>query len=104
MSSFDFLDDLLTFPRYADATSGLTWGGQTYETSDGSVNGSLQVSTVDVEDGVNIQATEVVMLTFFDLRNTQARTAEGSAVRYFCHEVFMTILSTVLIITLLTRT
>lgn len=104
MSSFKFLDDLLTFPRYADSTSGLTWGGQTYETSDGSVNGSLQVSTVDVKDGVNIQATEVVMLTFFDLKKTQARTQEGSAVRYFCHEISKTILSTVLIITLLTRT
>lgn len=52
--------------RHADDIGGLTWGGQTYETSDGRVDGSLQISTVDVEDGVDIQATEVVMLTFFN--------------------------------------
>ena len=50
--------------RHADDTSGLTWGGQTYETSDARVSGSLEISTVDVKDGVDIQATEVVMLTF----------------------------------------
>ena len=55
---------LLPKNRHADDTSGLTWGGQTYETSDGRVDGRLQISTVDVTDGVDIQATEVVMLTF----------------------------------------
>jgi len=52
------------FVPHADDTSGLTWGGQTYETSDARVSGSLQISTVNVTDGVDIQATEVVMLTF----------------------------------------
>ncbi|KAF8802474.1 glycoside hydrolase family 79 protein [Phlegmacium glaucopus] len=52
------------FVPHADDTSGLTWGGQTYETSDARVSGSLQISTVNVQDGVDIQATEVVMLTF----------------------------------------
>lgn len=52
------------FVPHADDTSGLTWGGQTYETSDARVSGSLEISTVDVTDGVDIQATEVVMLTF----------------------------------------
>jgi hypothetical protein len=52
------------FVPHADDTSGLTWGGQTYETSDARVSGSLETSTVDVTNGVDIQATEVVMLTF----------------------------------------
>ncbi|KAF9466484.1 hypothetical protein BDZ94DRAFT_170407 [Collybia nuda] len=49
---------------HADDTAGLTWGGQTYETSDGKVSGSLEVSNGKVVDGVDIQATEVVLLTF----------------------------------------
>jgi len=52
------------FVPHADDTSGLTWGGQTYETSDARVSGNLEISTVNVIDGVDIQATEVVMLTF----------------------------------------
>ena len=55
---------LLFKKRHADDTSGLTWGGQTYETSDAKVSGSPQISTVNVQDGVDIQATEVLMLTF----------------------------------------
>ena len=42
----------------------MTWGAQTYETSDARVSGELETTTVDVEDGFDIQATEVVMLTF----------------------------------------
>ncbi|KDR77805.1 hypothetical protein GALMADRAFT_65725 [Galerina marginata CBS 339.88] len=49
---------------HADATSGLKWGGQTYETSDGKVSGSLQVTTANVASGVEIQETEAVLLTF----------------------------------------
>lgn len=44
--------------------SGLTWGGQTYETSDGRISGSLVVSEGTVASGVDIQATEVVLLAF----------------------------------------
>ena len=65
---FEFFPDrLLIFcvkTRHADGTTGLRWGGQTYETSDARVSGSLDISTVNVADGVDIQATEVVMLTF----------------------------------------
>ena len=43
---------------------GLKWGGQTYETSDARVSGNLDISTVNVKDGFDIQATEVIMLTF----------------------------------------
>lgn len=50
--------------RHADDTSGLTWGGQTYETSDAKVQGSLSVTQVAVSAGVDIQATEAVLLTF----------------------------------------
>lgn len=50
--------------RHADDTSGLTWGGQTYETTNARVGGTLQVESVNVTDGVEIQETEVVMLSF----------------------------------------
>jgi len=49
---------------HADDTSGLTWGGQSYETSDGRPTGPNIIETDSVSSGVNITATEVVMLTF----------------------------------------
>jgi hypothetical protein len=49
---------------HADDTSGVSWGGQTYETSNGLVSGSLSVSTVPVSNGFDIAATEAVLLTF----------------------------------------
>ncbi|KAI0318620.1 hypothetical protein OF83DRAFT_1056585, partial [Amylostereum chailletii] len=48
----------------ANATEGLTWGGQTYETEDAMVQGGLQTQTVDVSVGVDVHDTEVVMLSF----------------------------------------
>ncbi|KAI0293794.1 glycoside hydrolase family 79 protein [Russula brevipes] len=48
----------------ANATKGVTWGGQTYETQDGKVAGSLSTLTVPVSQGVDIHDTEVVLLTF----------------------------------------
>jgi hypothetical protein len=48
----------------ADATKGVTWGGQTYETQDGKVAGSPSTLTVPVSQGVDIYDTEVVLLTF----------------------------------------
>ena len=51
--------------RHADATSGLTWGGQHYETTDGKVSpGVAKVELVNVSDGVDIQETEAVLLSF----------------------------------------
>jgi hypothetical protein len=50
--------------RYADDAAGLTWGGQTYETSDGKVSGALKEEKVSVSAGVDIAETEVVLLTF----------------------------------------
>jgi len=42
----------------------LTWGGQTYETSDGRVSGTLNTTTVPTASGVDLEDTEVVLLTF----------------------------------------
>jgi hypothetical protein len=50
--------------RTANATEGITWGGQTYETLDGKVAGTLDTETVDVSEGFDIGDTEVVMLIF----------------------------------------
>jgi hypothetical protein len=56
---------ILTFHfRYADDASGLTWGGQTYETNDGRVSGTLTTETATVSAGVDVHDTEVVLLTF----------------------------------------
>lgn len=49
---------------FADDDKGVQWGGQTYETEDGRVQGQLQEEEVDVVNGVDIAATEVVLLTF----------------------------------------
>ncbi|KAJ7717723.1 glycoside hydrolase family 79 protein [Mycena maculata] len=49
---------------YADDVSGLIWGGQTYETSDGRVGGTATSETGTVAAGIDIPATEVVMITF----------------------------------------
>ncbi|KAF8920139.1 hypothetical protein CPB85DRAFT_1273623 [Mucidula mucida] len=47
-----------------DDVSGLTWGGQTYETSDGRAEGQLQVEDIQVADGFNIQDSEADLLSF----------------------------------------
>ncbi|KAG6820318.1 hypothetical protein H0H93_002405 [Arthromyces matolae] len=49
---------------YATDVSGLTWGGQTYETEDGRVANQLTVENGKVADGLDIQDTEVVLVTF----------------------------------------
>ncbi|KAK7451043.1 hypothetical protein VKT23_012718 [Stygiomarasmius scandens] len=49
---------------HADDVSGLTWGGVSYETEDARPSGEETVETVDVSDGFDINATEVVMLSF----------------------------------------
>ncbi|KAJ7726057.1 glycoside hydrolase family 79 protein [Mycena maculata] len=69
----DFSDDSdapssMTIKRlnigYADDVSDLTWGNQTYGTDDGKVDGTLAVGSAPVVDGVDISATEVVLLEF----------------------------------------
>ncbi|KAF8061826.1 glycoside hydrolase family 79 protein [Lyophyllum atratum] len=49
---------------HADDQSGLTWGGQSYETSDGRPSGSVVVQTGSVSAGVDITATEAVLVSF----------------------------------------
>ncbi|KAG6843890.1 hypothetical protein H0H87_011961 [Tephrocybe sp. NHM501043] len=48
----------------ATDVSGLTWGGQTYETQDGRVAGHLHLENRLVSDGLDIQETEVILVTF----------------------------------------
>ncbi|KAG6887825.1 hypothetical protein C0995_012372 [Termitomyces sp. Mi166 len=48
--------------RHADDVSGLTWGGQSYETADGRRSGSVSVQTGSVAAGVDIAATEAVSI------------------------------------------
>ena len=50
--------------RFANSTSGVTWGGQTYETSDGKVQRDLDVQTVPISQGVDVHDTEAVILIF----------------------------------------
>ncbi|KAL0954722.1 hypothetical protein HGRIS_003675 [Hohenbuehelia grisea] len=49
---------------HADDTAGLTWGGQTYETDSGRVSGRLSVETTSTRDGLVLQDTEAVLMTF----------------------------------------
>jgi len=50
---------------FADDTAGITWAGQTYETSNGQVSGELKVETSAVESGVDLWDTEAI-LAYFD--------------------------------------
>ncbi|KAJ7746112.1 glycoside hydrolase family 79 protein [Mycena maculata] len=50
--------------NHADDVSNLTWGGQTYETSDARVSGSLTTESGTVAGGIDIPATQAVMLSF----------------------------------------
>ncbi|KIJ24121.1 glycoside hydrolase family 79 protein, partial [Sphaerobolus stellatus SS14] len=49
---------------FADSKSGLKWGGQSYETSNVLVNGSLVTTSQVLTDPIVVSATEVVMVTF----------------------------------------
>ncbi|KAG6826758.1 hypothetical protein H0H92_014548 [Tricholoma furcatifolium] len=49
---------------HADDQSGLKWGGQSYETSDGRANGTVTVQAGTVASGVDIVATEAILITF----------------------------------------
>ncbi|KAJ6577249.1 glycoside hydrolase family 79 protein [Mycena capillaripes] len=49
---------------HADDASGLTWGGQTYETETGKVEGKLSLEYKTVGEGVDISETEAVLLSF----------------------------------------
>ncbi|KZT13293.1 glycoside hydrolase family 79 protein [Laetiporus sulphureus 93-53] len=51
--------------NYADDTSNLTWAGQSYEeSSDISPTGQLVLEDINVEEGLDLRATEAILLTF----------------------------------------
>ncbi|KAJ7089061.1 glycoside hydrolase family 79 protein [Mycena epipterygia] len=50
--------------NHADDASNLTWGGQTYETSDARISGTLTTESGIVAGGIDIPATQTVMLSF----------------------------------------
>ena len=49
---------------YADDTSNLTWGGQTWETPEFLVSGEEVFETMSWEEGVDIRETEAIMVWF----------------------------------------
>ncbi|KAJ7363940.1 glycoside hydrolase family 79 protein [Mycena albidolilacea] len=49
---------------HADDGSGLTWGGQTYETADARVGGTATSETGTVAAGIDIPATQAILVTF----------------------------------------
>ncbi|KAK0452043.1 glycoside hydrolase family 79 protein [Desarmillaria tabescens] len=49
---------------HADDDSGLTWGGQTYETDDARAQGELEIETIQVTSGLDMVETEAVLLSF----------------------------------------
>ncbi|TDL23702.1 glycoside hydrolase family 79 protein [Rickenella mellea] len=49
---------------HANDGHGLTWGGQSFETSDARPNGTLSVEDIGMADSVTLSATEAILLTF----------------------------------------
>ncbi|KAF7327593.1 Glycoside hydrolase family 79 protein [Mycena kentingensis (nom. inval.)] len=50
--------------KRADDVSGLTWGGQNYETSSGLVGGTATTETGTVSAGIDIAATQAILVSF----------------------------------------
>lgn len=51
--------------KYADDTQNLTWAGQSYEeTADVRPTGQLQLETIELSEGLDLRATEAIVLTF----------------------------------------
>ena len=55
---------ILALCSYADDTSGLTWGGQSYETPDALVRGVKTTDIAPINAGVDLHDTEAVLLNF----------------------------------------
>jgi hypothetical protein len=49
---------------HADDTQNVTWAGQSFETRDATASGAIVQATVNVASGVDVSATEAVLLTF----------------------------------------
>ncbi len=50
--------------NHADDTAGLTWAGQSYETSNVSPEGNLATEQVQLSKGFDIRSTEAVLIEF----------------------------------------
>jgi hypothetical protein len=50
--------------RHADDTSGVSFGGKTYETSSGRPNGRDKYEIIDLHEAITILDTEAVLVTF----------------------------------------
>jgi len=49
---------------HADDTKGLTFGGQSFETSDANPSGGVSTEAVDLTKGIDLSATEAVLIDF----------------------------------------
>ncbi|KAF5314543.1 hypothetical protein D9611_007010 [Ephemerocybe angulata] len=49
---------------HSDETSGLTWGGLSYETKDARPTGISRVEVLDFSEGFDLRATEVALISF----------------------------------------
>ena len=50
--------------QHADDLQGLTFGGQSYETSTAQPSGAVVEETVNLQQGIAINATQAVLITF----------------------------------------
>ena len=74
---YDESDLILALCSYADDTSGLTWGGQSYETSDALVSGVETTEIALISAGVDLHDTEVVLLNFVDIHSPTGPCCRG---------------------------
>lgn len=50
--------------QHADDVSNLTFAGQSYNTSNAQPSGPLTLETVNLQDGIDLRATEAVLISF----------------------------------------
>ncbi|KAL4247519.1 Beta-glucuronidase C-terminal domain-containing protein [Abortiporus biennis] len=50
--------------QHADDTSGLIFGGQSFETSDASAKGSVVTETIDLQKGFSLNSTAAILISF----------------------------------------
>lgn len=58
------MNDFSVKHRHADDTSNLTWAGQSFETPDARPEGDVIQETVRLEDGIIVNSSEAVLITF----------------------------------------
>lgn len=55
---------------YSDSTSGVTWGGVTYETEDGRPQGEEDIECIDAGEEFDLYATEVVLVMLQEVEDS----------------------------------